>query len=523
MKKNKIITLGLSIILLIGFFSCTEDNLLNLVPFNQLNENTAFESKDNIELALNGVYSSAQLGYYDGGYRGYPFGAAYIQQNDMRGEDLVNIYAFYQYTYTATYDASSTLNNIYYWVDTYRLINQINVFIEGVEKAVELGTITQAEANVYLGQVLFFRGFAHFELLKHFSSPYDHTPASGAPHYGVPYRTVASTSSETALLNAELGRGTVQEAYEKVLQDLNEAESLLESAGSHNIIRVSKYTAIALKTRFYLNTRNWAKVIEEANKLNGVFELEDDPHTPFILASNRNNSESIFSIDNSATNNPGVNAAIASQYNNRELVGISPIIWNHPGWPADDKRREFETAAGANDRFVRIASANNAYLTTKYKDKTTRSDATPLLRYAEVLLNRAEAKARTGDATYLDDLNAVRGRATSQVYEASDLTTPKQRVEAVILEKRIELLGEGVRWGDIHRLQNDDLIDYDGIPAKYANGNIALTDYSIGAGYTIKSSDVQAVPYSDYRFLWPIPTRETSVNPVLDAEQNPGW
>jgi len=51
------------------------------------------------DLSLIGVYDAAQSGYYtsnDGAKRGYPFGSANIEQGDARGEDVVNVAAFYQ-------------------------------------------------------------------------------------------------------------------------------------------------------------------------------------------------------------------------------------------------------------------------------------------------------------------------------------------------------------------------------------------------------------------------------------------
>ncbi len=35
----------------------------------------------------------------------------------------------------------------------------------------------------------------------------------------------------------------------------------------------------------------------------------------------------------------------------------------------------------------------------------------------------------------------------------------------------------------------------------------------------IPAAGVSAIPYSDYRFLWPVPQQERNTNPVI--EQNP--
>ena len=501
---------------------CNRENVIELQPYNQISEDVAFQSKENIILSVNGMYQAAQVGQYNNANpssagRGYPFGAAYFQQNDMRGEDMVNTAAFYAITYTGTWDPAGALNTVYYWVDTYRLVNRANLIIEGVTKAIASGVISQAEGNDYIGQALFFRAFSHYELLNFFARPYKHT--ADASHLGVPYRVKASNSLATIEENASLPRGTVAANYTQLLADLDQAETLMTSkttrSAKNAIVYATKEAAIALKTRVYLSKADYPKVISEANKLNGLYTLTPDPNTPF--ANNYGNTESIFSLENSATNNPSVNGALASQYNGRGLIAISPIIWNQPAWLASDKRRE------AN--LVRATSAGVLF-TNKYPDTSTLTDASPLLRYAEVLLNRAEAKARLGDATYLADLNLVRNRslAAPATEQYSAFATNVEAVNAILMERRIEFLGEGLRWNTIHRLQHDDLTPFAGIPAKYRNGqNPTGSDYNIGTPYVIKSTDVPAIPYADYKYVWPIPTLETSANPVLAAQQNPGY
>lgn len=76
------------------FNSCSRDNLLDLSPINSADEKMAFTDPDLIKLSVTGVYNAAQIGSYNGAPRGYPFGAAYFQQNDMRGEDMVSTAGF---------------------------------------------------------------------------------------------------------------------------------------------------------------------------------------------------------------------------------------------------------------------------------------------------------------------------------------------------------------------------------------------------------------------------------------------
>jgi hypothetical protein len=96
-------------------------------------------------------------------------------------------------------------------------------------------------------------------------------------------------------------------------------------------------------------------------------------------------------------------------------------------------------------------------------------------------------------------------------------------VQAIILERRIEFLAEGRRWPDIHRLAQDPIaaLRPEGIPAKVGNGNVTgttLAQYGIGVPVVLSQP---AIPYSDFRFIWPIPGLEITTNPVI--VKNPGY
>jgi hypothetical protein len=519
--KNLIKTILLSVIVF-GMNSCTEEKILDLSPVNSISEKDAFSTPSLIESYMNGVYNAAGIGQYNStsanGGRGYVWGAAFVEQGEMRGEDAVNTATFYQATYEATYDPT-TANNVYYWVDGYRLINRCNLMIEGVTDAVAKGTITQAVADDYIGQCKFLRAITHFELLAYFARPYNFT--ADASHPGVIYREVGvNTQSEIDSETAK-PRNTVAECYTKILADLTDAENLITTKTT---AKASKMAAIAFKTRVNLEKRDWAAVITEGNKVTG-YSLTVDPQTPFI--SNLSNTESIFSIQHSSTSNPGVNAGLASMLRNRLLVTISPIIWRNSSWLADDKRRkETYDDKGLPTGMVFTSAAGQKY-TNKYTDVTNLTDAAPVIRYAEVLLNMAEAQARLATPNLTESLNLlnkVRNRSlanpTTQAYTVATLNTPVALVKAILDERRIEFLMEGRRWSDIHRLQGDDLAPIDGIPAKVGTGFASAASFVLGTPYTGAKS-IAAIPSSDRRFLWPIPQIELNTNPTLP--QNTGW
>lgn len=510
------------VFLLALFISSCED-IIDLAPYSSISETTAYSTPSLVELSVVGMYNGAQRGYYpaNGQGRGYPFGAAFIEQGDCRGEDAINLQAFFQFTYEGTYTAS-TANNEAYWSDTYRLINRCNMVIDGVNAAVAKNVITAAVGNQYLGEAYYMRGIAHLELLFHFARPYRET--ANASHPGVPYRTKAYTTQVAIDEGAVQTRNTVADCYAKILEDLNFAETNLPGksgrAGNMKITRATKGAAIAFKTRVYQHMWDWSNVIAETTKLMALpaadgYSLTANPDGPFV--SNLSNTESIFSVENSATNNPTTNGAVPQMYNGhgRALVSISPIIWRNASWLTDDKRR------GATMAYT--VPLTGIVYTEKYKDFTNFTDAAPVIRYAEVLLNVAEAYARrnsAGDiALGLQYLNQVRNRSlansATQAFTAASFADNTELLNAILVERRIEFCMEGRRWPDLHRMQLD-------IPAKLSNSNPPAAAFTLGTPYT-GPYGVVAIPYSNYKYLWPIPQIEINANPILAGEQNPGW
>jgi hypothetical protein len=535
-KKTKFPFLLLAGILL---FSCKK--VLDVVPYTSFSDATAFTTPARIETAMNGVYDAAQSGFYAGNViRGYPFGAANIEQGDMRGEDMNNDQAFYQVTYESTYNPT-TANNRYHFETLYALINRANVMIAGVNDAVSKGVINQDLGNQYIAESRFLRALAHHELLIHFARPY--ADGNGSKQ-GIVYRDLP-ISSEGAVADAtSQSRATVAENYAKILEDLNFAEANLATntfttPGNVSIpqtFRATKAAAIALKMRVKLHMQDWAGVIAEGNKLVpasapylspiGGWKLTANPGDPFVLPGTT--LENIFSIRNSSNDNAGNNGALGYMLTSpgiggRGLVKVSPIIYNLPAWRCDDKRRQLLTLYSTTAGPV-------AYFTNKFKDPTNQSDPAPQIRYAEVLLTLAEAEARAAagvSTRAVELLNAVRNRAladpATQQYTVAGFATKTDLIKAILDERRIEFLAEGKRWSDIHRLATDAVFGTGGIPAKIRNGGVTYAQYQCGAGsapYTAALT-LGAIPYSDFRFLWPIPLSETQTNP--NYQQNPGY
>ncbi len=519
----------------VGTLSCKK--VLDVQSYTAITDATAFETADRALLALNGVYDAAQSQGYNGGTekRGYPFGAANIEQGDARGEDVINIAAFYQVTYQGTYNPT-TANNVNMWDATYSLINKANITIDGVRQAVAKGVLTSAVALQYEAECRFLRAMGHHELVVLFARPYLDGNGSSL---GVPYRDVANSNGTAVEQLRTTPRPKVSEDYQKILADLDFAETNLPAllTGAASTYRATKAAAIALKMRVKLHMGDYTGVISEGNKLVpvsapyvspiGAWTLTATADGPFSAGGGLNASkENIFSIKNDPLDAPSVNGSLAGQFgpanlSGRGLIGISPIIWNNSNWRCDDKRRALLYASGTN------ANNGTSILTIKYKDYATKGDYAPQIRYAEVLLTLAEAEARQAAGVSqraLDLLNAVRNRAlvtvATDAYTLASFADKIALVKAVLFERRIEFLAEGKRWDDIHRLSGENNPNYTpgGIPAKAVNGAQGTAIYGCGLAYTPTQA---AIPYSDFRFIWPIPSDEITQNPII--VQNPGY
>ena len=481
----------------------TDLNPVTLVP-----EEQAFDDIGKIEGNILGVYDAAQRGWFLGlPQRGYPFGAAHIQQGDMRGGDMYNDQLFYEITYINGW-SPTTANQSGMWISTYRLINRVNVVLEGLETALAGGVIDQEQYENFRGEMLFIRALSHWQLVTDFSRPYSDDPSM----MGIPYRDFAVNDVGRINEAEQVGRGTIAEDYAGILSDLDQAELQAAEIGP---FRASRSAAIALKTRIKLHQEDWGGVLEEFAKLDQT--LDASPVNPFRAP--EGGTEMIMAFQHTPESNAGVNGGLPAMYGNpalggRGLVKISPLIWVEPFWLEGDLRRTELTTSNPDGIF-----------TSKYPSYILRDDPSPVIRYAEAVLNAAEANARLGNAEVaVALLNSVRNRsvpAGTAEYTAAGLAGEEGGiVQAIINEKRIEFLAEGIYWYDIHRLSG--MGEKDGIPAKVPSRSVnSLAQYQ--PGFWGPEDLDHSLPYESTLFVWPLPLQEIVNNPLLAGQQNPGY
>jgi hypothetical protein len=488
--KNRFSTTLFSIVLMVGLFSCQTDLL---EPANKINylSDVVFDSPSRVDQQVRGLYDAMKNGNFLGG--------RYHIYNDIRAEEFINrltngVTGLQTWNHTLV-ESTNEVNNL--WNAAYAGINQVNVFLAAIDEnaskfvppafPADYATTTVPQ---FKAEARFLRGIAYYYLLQLYARPY--IDGNGSKP-GLPLRLTA----ERGPGQDNLARSTVAEVYTQILDDLNFAEQnlpLTNGSATLNNTRAHRNTAIAFKTRVYLTMHRWNDVITEANKIvsasapftatTGVAHALQSSFAN-VFAAPYTTSESIFSMPFAVLDPPGGQNQLGYYYLSSTLGGngeynLNPngIIAN-AGWKASDARRSF------------VANVSGTRYLTKFSSPSPYTDSAPVIRYAEVLLNLAEARVRstgTVDAQAIALLNAVRGRSdATTVFTAADFATSDDLINALLTERRIEFLGEGLRSIDLMRMNAV-------IPGK---GSIA------------------AVSPSDPNYVWPIPSGELVVNTLM--------
>jgi hypothetical protein len=468
--------------------SCRRE-LLKPVPQTSVSDASSFSTPSRIFGQLLSLYGAFKGGTF--------YGGRYVIDGDIRGEDFLNqtsnlITGSDVWALNPTNSATAVLG---LWSQAYYTINVCNVFLDGMAAGGSTVVGSALAAN-YIAEAKLIRAISYYSLLQLYARPY--ADGNGAKP-GLPLRLTAIKGPGSS----NLVRSTVADVYTQVIKDLNDAEAglpLTYSTASNNTTRAHRNTAIAFKTRVYLSMQQYASVVTEANKIvNATAPFAASTGVAHALQANiatvfttYTTTESIFSLPMTTTSgdNPGTQNQLAYYYSPTSAnggVGNGEFALNNlgiiadAGWTATDKRRTSFVLQSGSGSTLR-------YWLTKYKTASPYTDYVPVIRYAEVLLNLAEAKVRTSntiDAQAVALLNAVRNRSdAATTFTVASFATSTDLINAILKERRIEFLGEGLRNNDLMRLLQT-------IPAK---------------------GTAQLKNPSDVGYIWPISATELSLN-----------
>lgn len=427
-------------VLVLSLGAC-QNNYLELTPVNTISDAAAFSTPEKILSQVRSLYSRfSSESFYGGRYlvfneqRGDEF-----SQNDGNNSTGANVW-------NQSISGSGDFVNAV-WNAAYLTINYSNILIDNLETT---SVIDEATRNRYIGEAKFIRAISYFSLVQTYARPY----AQNSEGTGLPLRLKGETSGG----NNDFGFSPVSAVYTQILKDLDDAETFLPESYADalsGISRARKAAAIALKTRVYLVKGDYQKVVQEAAKIvsssapysykSGGTELNLEGDLSVLFSGNYTGNEAIFYIPFALPSEaPGLQSSLAANY-------LSPVIYfNTNGIIADPVFGETSTDKRKN--LIRENASGQKLLNKFPKNAAPFTDYIPVIRYAEVILNYAEAAAQTGDlATSLNLLKAVRNRSDANYSYIGDTANAAFLIAAIETERRIELVGEGFRTHDLFR------------------------------------------------------------------------
>lgn len=478
-------------VIALSIASCDKDQL-DPLPQTSLIDTAAFSTPSRVQQQVNGMYAALKNGQFMAG--------RYVVYQEIRGEDFSNrtsngVTGFQTWGF-AILPSTNEVQNL--WNAIYQTINRTNVVLAGLDIAQQKNVITEATANNFRGEARFIRAFSYYALMTLYARPY--WDGNGSKP-GVPLRLKPETAIDAP--SNQIARAKASEVYAQMIQDLDFAEANLPATATISHAHIN--AAIALKTRVYLIQGDYAKLITEANKIvpnAAPFEASTgikhrlEPNVATAFAPPYTSRENIFSMPFTSLDGAGTQNSLGSYFNPSSLGGGADYSLNttgivaNTGWKAADARRAF-------------INASNFLLKWPNNPGGSNPDWLPVIRYAEVLLSLAEGITRNSNSVEqraVDLLNAVRTRSDATTsWTTGSFANAQALLDQIATERRIELVGEGLRAVDIMRRAET-------FPSK-----------PNASGGTVAPS----VASTDIQYIWPIPLSERLVNTGI--EQNPGY
>ncbi len=324
------------------------------------------------------------------------------------------------------------------WVGPYNKIYHANLVLETVEKLA--GKEDPAVLNNLKGAALFLRSYALWSLVQLYAKPYGTTAAQDP---GIPVHLVSD-------INDTPGRGTVKEDYDRIVQDLNDAASLL-NATSTIASRPNKASAFAMLARVYLSMGQYAGALNSAGSalalkhdLMDFNTLDKNSLRPFA----RFNKEVIFQ---SVIYNQ--NSVLEPGYGDQDqaLIDLNLIQAYEP----NDLRKDIFFKEN-----VDVPDPTGTYrFTGNYEPAVGSAKLFNGLTVDELYLTRAECYARAGNVTSaMADLNTLlQSRWKTGTYVNKTAANAAAALALVISERRKELVMRGLRWTDLRRLNMESV------------------------------------------------------------------
>ncbi|RZJ20182.1 MAG: RagB/SusD family nutrient uptake outer membrane protein [Acinetobacter sp.] len=503
--KHKLFIPVIAAVLALG--SC-KDDYLDTQPTDRVANTAVFTTTTNAMAALNGIHRSLYVQYSrqeEGGE-----GAVHLNI-DYMGEDIVNTVSTTAYGVHkwVTHRSATNLNNSFIYSFYYKIIANANAIIENIDNC--SGPV--ADKNAIKGEALAYRAWAHFVLVQVFGKRYDAAGNNTQP--GVPLAI-------TTVIDATPGkpRASVEAVYTQINKDIDASIAAFAAGAtarpnkSHFNINVAK----GIRARVALAQGKWAIAAQSALEARTGLSLmtnaeylagfNDYNNQEWMWGSKQQEDQTTYFYSYFAymgTFNSTANRTVPKR--------MFSVLYNQIA--ATDVRKQLWDPTGSSPTFLAynlpvgvVSNSTASYKQGKFRNAGTTSIGDVVnMRVAEMFLIEAESRARlglAGSATETAAAQAVLFTLAKNRNASYVLTTNvgAALINEIMIQRRIELWGEGFRFFDLKRLD---------LPVDRTGGN-----------HTVALSGVLSVPAGGPEWQWAIPQDEINANPAIGpGGQNP--
>lgn len=434
---------------LAAFSSC---DVLDQRPTGSVSDEDVATSASAAVTVLNGAYHRlAAGGYYGGGY--YITILALASDNTEWVGSYNFLGNFDQHNYLADNSAvQSAWNSIY---------SSINAANQAVKLTAASTGVAEGEKKRIVAEATVIRSLGLFDLAR----TWGNIPI-------IKEATISPTQFDG------VKQSDAKTVYATVIDDVLAVRNDLATPKTRSNVYVSQPVADAFLSRVYLYLEDWANAEKYATQVidqTDYYELV--PISDWVA--NKQTRESIWELAYSSSFSNSFYYYWQRAGGGRQEIGVSPELYNLITDP--------EIGGDRAQLVADDSTPNERLLTCKlYWRDGNNDDPSYIFRLAELYLNRAEARAKSGNIDgAISDLNKIRQR--SHVADYSGSTAQADVIEAIAQERRIELAFEPHRWFDLVRTGK------------------ATATFGIDSHYT----------------LFPVPISECLTD--ADLKQNPGY
>lgn len=435
-----------SLLLLVVVASSSCKKWLELKPQDGIIREEFWKTKEQVDAAVTGIYSSMMGGTVSGNLA---VERALPEYFFLWGEARADMIAPTARAAVEEIDFTTmnvlSQNNIVNWRFVYQTINYCNTVIELAPDVLKADpTFTQAQLDRAVGQALAIRGLMYFYLVRTFRD--------------VPLKLDATTSD----LNLKpMAKSPADSVLQQIVVDLKKAETGVPTTYGNISIdkgRITRYAVNAILADVYLWMDDYAKAAAECDKVinSGQFGLVAGDASWFEkLYVTAASPEHIFAIQFDAQKLNSfyfMHATTqrrwtAASHLMESVYGID--ITNTP--PKVDIRGDGSSLRAGDLTIWKYVGANSS---NTLRSAEQSNAPWTFYRYADILLMKAEALNEQNQPEQAWELTKrIRERASAFDFKGLPDSTSKQEMQSFILEERQrEFAFEGKRWYDVLRV-----------------------------------------------------------------------